>query len=46
MGVNKVVTYTDDLNPAAQAVLNYYSSIGLVEAYPFVVPKYGKDLTI
>ena len=42
MGVNKVLTYTENLNPAAQKVLDYYSSIGMVETVPFVVPKYRK----
>ena len=46
MGVNKVLTYTDNLNPAAQKVLDHYTSIGMAEVHPFVVPKYGKLISM
>lgn len=39
MGVTKVLTYTYDLNEEAAKVLRYYQSQGMVETFPFRLPK-------
>jgi hypothetical protein len=39
MGVTKVLTYTYDLNDDAAKVLRYYQSQGMVETFPFRLPK-------
>lgn len=42
LGVNKIVTYTQDLNSDAIRVLDYYESIGLVHViHEFDMPKKG-----
>ncbi|XP_045207921.2 uncharacterized protein LOC123559869 [Mercenaria mercenaria] len=39
LGVNKVLTYSYNLNPEAAKVLQYYESQGLVETFSFRLPK-------
>ncbi|WAR08250.1 hypothetical protein MAR_018208 [Mya arenaria] len=49
MKVDKVIAYTYKLNEEAMKVLEYYSSIGLVEFLPFSLPqreKYRRDVGV